>query len=76
MPDRDIADFGRGQSVADAFKGTRIPRELRDAPNSHYLPGAGEGTSDFAAPIQFEPLVPCLLNPIHLAECSIRAAPN
>lgn len=26
--------------------------------------------------IQFEPLVPCLLNPIHLAGCSMGTAPN
>jgi hypothetical protein len=44
-----MPNFGGGQSVADACKGTRIPRELREAPNSHYLPGAGEGSSDFAA---------------------------
>ena len=50
MPDRDNADFGRGQSVADACKGTRIPRELREAPNPHYLPGSGEGSSDLATP--------------------------
>ena len=50
MPDRDNADFGRGQSVADACKGTRIPRELREAPNPRYLPGAGEGSSDLATP--------------------------
>ena len=36
-----MPSFGRGQSVADACKGTRIPRELREAPNSHYLSGAG-----------------------------------
>jgi hypothetical protein len=45
-----MPSFGRGQSVADACKDTGIPRELREAPNSHYLPGAGEGSSDFAAP--------------------------
>src|SRR6516165_4502945 len=47
-PNRHNAELGGGQSVADA--GTRIPRELREAPNSHYLPGACEGSSDFAAP--------------------------
>src|SRR6202040_1581127 len=34
----------------DACKGTRIPRELREAPNPHYLPGAGGGSSDLATP--------------------------
>ena len=50
MPDRDNADFGRGQSVADACKVTGIPRERREAPNPHYLPGADEGPSDLATP--------------------------
>ena len=45
-----MPSFGRGQSVADACKDTGIPRELREAPNSHYLPGAGEGSSDLATP--------------------------
>src|SRR6202158_6139858 len=45
-----MPNFGRGQSVADACKVTRIPRELREAPNPHYLPGAGEGSSDLATP--------------------------
>jgi hypothetical protein len=45
-----MPNFGRGQSVADACKGTRIARERREAPSSHYLPGAGEGSSDRAAP--------------------------
>jgi hypothetical protein len=51
MPDRDNAELVGGQSVAHARKGTRIPGELCEAPNSHYLPGAGEGSSDFATPI-------------------------
>ncbi len=50
MPDRHNAELGGGKSVAHTCKGTRIPRELREAPNSHYLPGAGDGSSDFAAP--------------------------
>src|SRR5580700_5903914 len=45
-----MPNFGRGQSVVDACKGTRIPRKLREAPNPHYLPGAGEGSSDLATP--------------------------
>src|SRR6266851_7404541 len=45
-----MPNFGRGQSVADAGKGARIPRERRETPNPHYLPGAGEGSSDLATP--------------------------
>src|SRR3984893_7385489 len=45
-----MPNFGRGQSVADASKATRTPRELREAPNPNYLPGAGEGSSDLATP--------------------------
>src|ERR1700730_18093399 len=41
---------GRGQSVADACKGPRIPQERREPTNPHYLPGAGEGSSDLATP--------------------------
>src|SRR5271170_3825776 len=44
-----MSNFGRGQSVADACS-TRIPREPREAPNPHYLPGSGEGSSDLATP--------------------------
>jgi len=43
-----LPNFGSGRSVADARKGARIPRERREAPNPHYLPGAGEGSSDLA----------------------------
>jgi hypothetical protein len=32
-----MPNLGRGQSVADACKGTRIPRERREAPNPLYL---------------------------------------
>ena len=39
-----MPNFARGQSVADACKGTRIPRERREAPNPLYLPGVGEGS--------------------------------
>src|SRR5258708_5583414 len=39
-----MPNFGRGQSVADACKGTRIPRARREAPNPLYLPGGGEGS--------------------------------
>jgi hypothetical protein len=45
-----MPDFGRGQSVADACKGTRVPQERREASNPHYLPGAGEGSSELATP--------------------------
>src|ERR1700730_8106056 len=45
-----MPNLGRGQSVADPCKGTRIPRERREAPSPHYLPGAGEGSSDLATP--------------------------
>src|ERR1700682_5474242 len=45
-----MPNFGRGQSVADACKGTRIPRERREAPNPLYLPGVGEGSSYLATP--------------------------
>jgi hypothetical protein len=38
------------RSVADACKGARIPRERREAPNHHFLPGVGEGSSDLATP--------------------------
>src|SRR5713101_4990991 len=45
-----MPNLGRGQSLADACKVTGIPRERREAPNPHYLPVAGEGSSDLATP--------------------------
>ncbi len=45
-----MPSFGRGQSVAHPCKGARIPRGSREAPNPPCLPGAGEGSSDLAAP--------------------------
>jgi hypothetical protein len=76
MPDRDNAELWGGQSVADACK-LRTPRELREAEFPY---------RELAKVLQILP--PCsihpvgspgplyLLNPIHLAECSMRAAPN
>src|ERR1700730_18328712 len=45
-----MPNLGRGQSLADACKVAGIPRERREAPNPHYLPGADEGPSDLATP--------------------------
>src|ERR1700704_861325 len=45
-----MPNFARGQSVADAWKGSRIPRERREAPNPLYLPGVGEGPRYLATP--------------------------
>jgi hypothetical protein len=52
MPDRDDAELVRGQSVPTPAR-VRIHRERREAPNPDYLSGAGEGSSDLAAP--FDP---------------------
>src|ERR1700730_16138657 len=45
-----MPNFRRGQSGADACKRACISRKRREAPNPHYLPGAGERSSDIATP--------------------------
>ena len=51
MPDRDAELWGEDNS--DACEGAGIPRERREAPNPHYLPGAGEDFTYFTTP--FDP---------------------
>src|ERR1700675_3372955 len=43
-----MPNFRRGQSGADACKRACISRKRRETPNPHYLPGAGERSSDIA----------------------------